>query len=79
MIREIDGGSSHLSQNSTIAHFGLGAATAVDSVIVTWTGGKKQVLVNQPANKMLVITEAPGEKGNRRQLLELWLALCLWL
>lgn len=68
MIREIDGGSSHLSQNSTIAHFGLGAATAVDSVIVTWTGGKKQVLVNQPANKMLVITEAPGEKGNKKAI-----------
>lgn len=68
MIREIDGGSSHLSQNSTIAHFGLGAATAVDSVIVTWTGGKKQVLLNQPVNKMLVITEAPGEKGNKKAI-----------
>jgi enediyne biosynthesis protein E4 len=58
MIREIDGGgSSHLSQNSTIAHFGLGAASQIDSVIVTWTGGKKQVLVNQPANQLLIITE----------------------
>lgn len=63
MIREIDGGSSHLSQNSTIAHFGLGQATQIDSVIVTWVGGKEQVLVNQNVNALLVITEIPTEKN----------------
>ncbi len=61
MIREIDGGgSSHLSQNSTIAHFGLGNATVVDSVIITWSGGKQQVLVNQPVNTFLRIEETGG-------------------
>ncbi|MEZ4774016.1 MAG: CRTAC1 family protein [Bacteroidia bacterium] len=59
MIREIDGGaSSHLSQNSTIAHFGLGEAGEADSVIVIWTGGKRQVLTQQPANTMITVTEA---------------------
>ncbi len=59
MLREIDGGgSSHLSQNSTIAHFGVGAAENVDSVIVTWTGGKRQVLVNQQVNQLLQVVEA---------------------
>ena len=44
MIREIDGGgSSHLSQSSTIAHFGAGNAAIADSIIVTWVGGKKQI------------------------------------
>ena len=58
MIREIDGGgSSHISQNSTIAHFGLGEATQVDSVIVKWTGGKVQSLVNQPVNQFITIEE----------------------
>ncbi|HMB64094.1 MAG TPA: CRTAC1 family protein [Eudoraea sp.] len=58
MTREIDGGgSSHLSQNSVIAHFGLGKATVADSVIVTWVGGKKQVLLQQKANQLLTITE----------------------
>jgi enediyne biosynthesis protein E4 len=57
-LREIDGGSSsHLSQNSTIAHFGLGNATKIDSIVVTWTGGKRQVLVNQPINTLLTIFE----------------------
>lgn len=58
MIREIDGGmSSHLSQNSTIAHFGLGNATLVDSVIVTWSGIGQQVLLNQPVNQLININE----------------------
>jgi hypothetical protein len=63
MIREIDGGgSSHLSQNSTIAHFGLGNATVVDSIVVTWTGGKQQVLTQQPVNTLLNIQESEGGK-----------------
>jgi len=58
MIREIDGGgSSHLSQNSPTAHFGLGEADVVDSVLVTWTGGKEQLLTGVAANQLLVITE----------------------
>ena len=65
MIREIDGGgSSHLSQNSTIAHFGLGNAKIVDSVIVTWIGGKKQLLTDQPINQLLTITEKEDENEN---------------
>ena len=68
MIREIDGGSSHLSQNSTIAHFGLGQATSVDSVIVTWNGGKKQILTNQKANNLLTIVEVAGGKGNKKAI-----------
>ncbi len=63
MIREIDGGgSSHLSQNSTIAHFGLGNVNLIDSIIVHWSGGKKQVLLNQPVNQSLTITEEVSPK-----------------
>ena len=63
MIREIDGGaSSHISQSSTIAHFGLGTAAIADSIIVTWTGGNRQVLTNQKINTLLTITETPTPK-----------------
>lgn len=62
MLREIDGGgSSHLSQNSSIAHFGLGAATIIDSLVVRWTGGRRQVLSDQPVNTLLTITEPKEE------------------
>jgi enediyne biosynthesis protein E4 len=57
MIREVDGGSSHLSQNSLITHFGLGTAGKADYVKIFWPGGKTQVLNDPPANQLLVIQE----------------------
>ncbi|MDH3648505.1 MAG: FG-GAP-like repeat-containing protein [Saprospiraceae bacterium] len=57
LIREIDGGSSHLSQGSTRAHFGLAAATQVDSVVVKWLGGKTQVIKDVEANQLISILE----------------------
>ncbi|MFC0774205.1 CRTAC1 family protein [Terrimonas alba] len=63
MIREIDGGgSSHISQNSVIAHFGLGKATKIDKITVYWTGGNKQTLTNVDINQQITITEIPAKK-----------------
>ena len=65
MIREIDGGgSSHLSQNSVIAHFGLGDSKTVDSIKITWPGGHEQLLTNQQANTLLTIEEIERPKNN---------------
>jgi hypothetical protein len=58
MIREIDGGSGHASQNSTVAHFGLGRASRADSIHVIWPGGRKQSLLDQAANQKITITES---------------------
>lgn len=63
MIREIDGGSSHESQNSIIAHFGLGAADRVDEINVYWLGGNKQTLLKQKKNQVITIKEIPSPKG----------------
>ena len=57
MIREIDGGSSHASQNSSIAHFGLGKNQKIDSITVTWPGGNSQSLKNIDVNKLIQIEE----------------------
>ncbi|MEL6356252.1 MAG: ASPIC/UnbV domain-containing protein, partial [Bacteroidota bacterium] len=54
---EIDGGSSHLSQNSTVAHFGLGDATVVDSVVVHWIGGESQRVTNVALNQINTINQ----------------------
>lgn len=63
MIREIDGGaSSHLSQNSVIAHFGLGNASTIDKITVYWTGGNQQVINSVKANQVITITETPQKK-----------------
>jgi enediyne biosynthesis protein E4 len=65
MIREIDGGgSSHISQNSVIAHFGVGNPSIIDKITVYWTGGNKQSLLNVKANQLLTITEIPRKKAN---------------
>lgn len=56
-MREIDGGSSHLSQSSTIAHFGVADATEVD-ITVKWVGGKTQTLENVKVNQHLTIKES---------------------
>lgn len=62
MIREIDGGgSSHISQNSTIAHFGLGGNKSVDSLIVTWTGGKEQIVLAPAINALVTVVERPDD------------------
>lgn len=78
MMRDIDGGgSSHLSQNTTYAHFGLGEATKVDSIIVKWTSATPQVLVDQPVNQMVVVEqkEAFMESGGANYWL--WVVLAI--
>ena len=57
MIREIDGGSSHESQNSTIAHFGMLNYEMADSITIKWMGGGIQKLYNVQANQLLVVRE----------------------
>jgi len=63
MIREIDGGgSSHISQNSVIAHFGLGTAAKIDKITVYWTGGNKQTVTGVSSNQFITLAETPLEK-----------------
>ena len=57
MVREVDGGSSHASQNTSIVHFGLGENTKIDSISITWPGGKTQSLVDIAANQLLEVNE----------------------
>lgn len=78
MIREIDGGaSSHLSQSSVIAHFGLGSATKIDKITVYWTGGNTQTITNVNANQLLTITEIPAPKKPGFNYVNLFIALGL--
>lgn len=60
LIRELDGGSSHASLNSSILHFGLGNNTVLDSVEVHWLGGGVQILYNVNTNQTLNIQEPLG-------------------
>lgn len=59
MVWEIDGGSSFLSQNEQIAHFGLaGQSTSVDQVTIQWPSGLTQHLFDVDPNQTHLILEA---------------------
>ncbi len=55
--REISSQSGHAGQNSYVQHFGLHDATRADSIVVLWSSGQKQVLVQQAANQRITIIE----------------------
>ncbi len=57
MIREVDGGSGFVSQNSLTVEFGLGAVTMADTVEIVWPSGIVQTLVDQAADQRLTIVE----------------------
>lgn len=50
--------SGYLSQNDDRLHFGLGAATAVEKIVVHWPSGREQTLVNQSVDRVLTVEES---------------------
>jgi hypothetical protein len=60
---EVRSGGSYLSSSDLRLHFGLGAATKIDRIELTWPSGEKTSLENVPANQMLTITEGKGITG----------------
>ncbi|MBK9304262.1 MAG: VCBS repeat-containing protein [bacterium] len=61
MIREVEGITGFLSQNSLTVEFGLGAAAVADSVLIRWPSGIEQNLVGVAAGQRLeVIESGPG-------------------
>jgi len=53
-------GSSYASQSELALTFGLGAATAVEGVRVTWPSGQVDTLGRTDANRLLTIREGEG-------------------
>ncbi len=57
---EVRSGGSYLSQSDLRLHFGLGAATKIDRIEITWPGGRTQIETNLTADKVLTICEGSG-------------------
>ena len=53
-------GGSYLSQNDLRVHFGLGAATKIDSVEIHWPSGQTEVLKDLDADKFYSVLEGKG-------------------
>jgi enediyne biosynthesis protein E4 len=50
-------GSGYLSQNDARLHFGLGAATLIDKLIVHWPSGREQTLAKLAVDRVLTVEE----------------------
>jgi hypothetical protein len=57
---EIHSGGSYLSQNDLRVHFGLGAATKIDSLEIHWPSGKVETLTNLATDKFYSVLEGQG-------------------
>ena len=68
-MRAIEGQSCFMGQNSLIAHFGLGKATLVDSIIVYWPAGHVTILTDTTVNQQLNITEDIPESFLRAEFM----------
>jgi hypothetical protein len=62
--REVHLGSGYLSSSSLVQHFGLGAATRIDSVHIRWPSGLETRLRNLAADQQWMLIE--GENRARR-------------
>ena len=57
LVREVYGGSSHASQNSLLAHFGLGQSAMVDSIRISWPASQVQLIKNVQADQLITVEE----------------------
>ena len=60
-VDQVTSGSSYLAQNDMRVHFGLGTATKVDRLEITWPDGKVDAIQNLPVNHVVTVREGQGE------------------
>jgi tetratricopeptide (TPR) repeat protein len=74
--REINAGSSYLSQNAPEAIFGLGTSDRVARLTVRWPSGSTQVFTDLPADRAYRLVEGDGEahplEDRRAKTLAFW-------
>jgi hypothetical protein len=51
-------GRGAYDQNGNPLHFGLGASTMVETIVISWPSGIEQTLADMPADQVLTIVEA---------------------
>jgi len=56
-IREVRSGESYGTVNSSMLHFGLGQATGIDSVVISWPAGSVQTIISPAIDQFLTVKE----------------------
>ena len=62
-VREVQSGSSYLSQNDIRLHFGLGKYSQVDRMEIRWTSGLQERIEGVKANQTLTLVEGTVESS----------------
>jgi hypothetical protein len=62
-VDQVTSGSSYLAQNDMRVHVGLGTATKVDRLEITWPDGRVELVENLPVNHAVTVAEGKGEVG----------------
>lgn len=57
-VQHLASQSGYASQSSQILHFGINKATGIDSLVVKWPSGIKQIVLDLKVNQKHTITEA---------------------
>jgi hypothetical protein len=60
LVRYTKAGTTFKLQHNPYIHFGIGQATSIDSVVISWPLGTKQVLINPEINQYHKIKESSG-------------------
>lgn len=61
-IAQVGSQGSYLSQNSLVQHFGLGKATRVDSLVIQWPSGRRQLRTDIAVDQKLSIIEKENDE-----------------
>ena len=56
-MRQLSAGDGFQASNERALVFGLGANTAVESVVIHWMSGRDQTLAKLPADQELLLVE----------------------
>lgn len=60
MFKEIQAGSSYISQNDFRLHFGLGTNEKIESVVIRWNDGKIEKVSDVKPDQIISITQGKG-------------------
>ncbi len=60
-VQEVRSGSSYISSSDLRLHFGLGSATAAESIAVRWPNGESEVFPGGAADRIVSLTEGTGK------------------
>ena len=64
-MREISAQTSYNGENDLRAHFGLGNASAVDTILVQWLGGSSEMFAAVACGQFITIKQGQGISGIR--------------